>query len=207
MMTVQNIGEMLQLLEAAYGLSLYKDVNRENVVKLWSVMFADDDPAEVGIAVKNCIATLQFPPKIADIKSRMAQNKMAGQMTEMEVWQIIRRAVEDSNSREKASEIFGQLPKIIQRVVGSGSQLKAWRTVEDDQFETVVASNCMRTYRILAQREAGFYALPSDLQQVESWRIEAPKQTALPEPEKPKKVAYEKPEWMLRREANGEIFS
>ena len=206
MMTVQNIGEMLQLLEAAYGLSLYKDVNRENVVKLWSVMFADDDPAEVGVAVKNCIATLQFPPKIADIKSRMAQNKMAGQMTEMEAWQIIRRAVEDSNSREKASEIFGQLPKIIQRVVGSGSQLKAWRTVEDDQFETVVASNCMRTYRILAQREAGFYALPSDLQQVESWRIEAPKQIALPEPEKPKKVAYEKPEWMLRREANGETF-
>lgn len=200
MMTVKDIGSMLQLLEAAYGNVLYRDANRENVLHLWSVMFADDDPAEVGVAVKDCIATLQFPPKIADIKTRIANNRMAGQMTEMEVWAIIRDAVERSTSRDDAVKIFGQMPKIVQRTVGSASQLRAWRAVEDEQFETVIASNCQRSYRVLAQREAGYHALPPDIQQAESWRLEKPKQAELPEPEKPKKLAYEKPEWMIRRE-------
>ena len=198
MMTVKDIGSMLQLLEAAYGNVLYRDANRENVLNLWSVMFADDDPAEVGVAVKDCIATLQFPPKIADIKTRIANNRMAGQMTEMEVWAIIRDAVERSTSRDEAVKIFGQMPKIVQRTVGSASQLRAWRAVEDDQFETVIASNCQRSYRVLAQREAGYHALPPDIQQAESWRLEKPKQAELPEPEKPKTIGigFEPPEYM-----------
>ena len=197
MMTVKDIGLMLDLLEANFGAAMYKDTNRPAVVKLWSAMFADDDPSEVAIAVKDCIATLRFPPKIADIKSRMAQTRMQGQMTEMEAWQIIRAAVEEAYSYERADEIFWTLPKIIQRTVGSGRQIKAWRSVEDAQFETVIASNCMRTYRELAQREAGYHALPADLQQAESWRIEPQIRAALPGPVK---LAYEKPDWMIRRE-------
>ena len=204
MMTIKDIGEMLQLLEANYGSAFWKDTNRDNVVKLWSVMFADDDPSEVGIAVKDCIATLQFPPKIADIKSRIANNRMAGQMTEMEAWSVIRDAVERATSRQEAEKIFSQMPKILQRTVGSASQLRGWRVVDDANFETVVASNCQRTYRMLAQREAGYHALPTDIQQAEAWRIEKPTQAELPAPEAPKKLAYEKPEWMIRREQMGE---
>lgn len=203
MMTVKDIGLMLQLLEANYGTALYKETNRENVLKLWTVMFEDDDPAEVGVAVKDCIATLQFPPKIADIKSRISRNRLAGQMTEMEAWALIRDGVERAVSREKAQEIFGQLPEIIRRVVGSPSQLRGWRVVEDAQFETVIASNCQRTYRELAAREAGYHALPADIRQAEAWRIEKPKQAELPAPEAPKKVLYEKPDWMIRREELG----
>lgn len=206
MMTITDIGTMLQLLEANYGSGMYKDTNRENVLNLWTVMFEDDDPKEVAYAVKDCIATLQFPPKIADIKSRIAQNRMAGQLTEMEAWAVIRKAVEDSNSRAEADAIFEKLPKIIQRVVGSPSQLRAWRTVDDADFETVTASNCMRTYKVLAQREAGWHALPADMKDAEAWRIDGPKQDALPAGETPKKVSYEKPEWMIRREELGEKF-
>lgn len=198
MMTTKDIAALLTLLEANYGTALYRDTNRENVVKLWTVMFEADDPKEVGIAVKDCIATLQFPPKIADIKSRIANNRLAGQMTEMEAWAMIRDAVERSTSRDEAEKIFGQMPKIIQRTVGSASQLRGWRVVEDDQFETVIASNCQRTYRTLAQREAGYHALPPDIQQAESWRLEKPKQAELPAPEKPKVngIGFDPPEYM-----------
>ena len=198
MMTIQNIGPLLDLLEANYGAALYRDTNRDNVVKLWSVMFEADDPREVAIAVKDCIATLQFPPKVADIKSRIANNRLAGQLTEMEAWALIRDAVERSTSRDEAEKIFKQLPKIIRRTVGSASQLRGWRVVDDDQFETVVASNCQRTYRVLAQREAGYHALPPDIQQAETWRIETPKQAELPAPEKPKVngIGFEPPEYM-----------
>ena len=199
-MTVKDIGAMLDLLEAAYGSTFFKETNRGNVVKLWSAMFADDEPAEVAVAVKDCIATLQFPPKIADIKSRMANNRLAGQMTEMEAWAVIRDAVDRAESAKEARQIYDQLPKILQRCVGSPSQLRAWRLVTDEQFETVIASNVQRTYRALAQREAGYHALPSDIQQAESWRLDKPKQAELPAPEQPKPVQYEKPDWMIRRE-------
>lgn len=196
MMTIKDIGMMLQLLEANYGNGLYKDTDRENVINLWSVMFEDDDPAEVAIAVKDCIATLTFPPKVADIKTRISQNRLSGQMTEMEAWAIIRKATEDANSYEKAVEVYNAMPTIIQRVVCSPSQLRAWRTVEDEQFETVVCSNVLRSYRVMLQREAGYHALPSDIQKAEAWRIEAPKQAELPQP---KKLAYEPPEWMISK--------
>ena len=203
MMTIENIGAMLDLLEAAYGSGFYKDTDREKVLKLWTVMFADDDPAEVLIAVKDCISTLQFPPKVADIKSRIAQNHLAGQMTEMEAWAIIRDAVEHAISYPKAETLFEQMPKILQRVVGSPSQLRAWRAVDDSEFETVIASNCQRTYRTLAMREASYHALTSDVQESETWKINGAKNAALPEPEPPVKLAYEKPEWMIRREEMG----
>jgi len=206
MITKQNIADMMDLLVAAYGDKAFPQEPQKmaKVVNLWTIMFEHDDPREVLVAVKDCIATLQFPPKIADIKTRIAQNRLEGQMTEMEAWAHIRMAVEQSTSREKAEEIFEGLPKIIQRTVGSASQLRGWRVVNDEQFETVVASNCQRTYRQLAQREAGWHALPPDIQQAEVWRVETPKLAELPEPEQPKKLAYEKPDWMIRRERMNE---
>jgi len=204
MMTKSDIAQVMDLLTAAYGDKAFSQdpSQMQKVVNLWSVMFADDDPAEVLIAVKNCISTLQFPPKIADIKHRIAENRMAGQLTEMEAWALIRKAVEDSYSRSEAVTQFERLPKILQRVVGSASQLRAWRTVDDSDFETVTASNCMRTYRTLAQREAGYYALPADMQQAEAWRL--PTTTKQPEalPAAPK-LSFEKPDWMVLRETKG----
>ena len=210
MITKANIRDMMNLLLAAYGDKAFPTDNPEKmaqVFNLWTVMFETDEPMEVATAVKDCIATLQFPPKIADIKSRIAQNRMAGQLTEMEAWTIISNAVERSNSREEAQRIFDSLPKIIQRTVGSASKLRAWRSVEDEQFETVIASNCMRSYRTLAQREAGYYALPADMQKEESWRLDSHQPSlALSEP-KPK-IEYEKPEWMTeieKRPANPKV--
>ena len=203
MLTNENIGEMIDLLEANYGEKAFPQDPEKlaKTVKLWKVMFQDDDPKEVLIAVKDCIATLTFPPKIADIKSRIAQNRLTGQLTEAEMWQMIRKAVEDSGSYSEAKVQFEHLPKIVQGVAGSPSQLRAWRKVDDEQFETVIMSMCSRTYRTLAQREAGYHALPNDIKQVEQWRIDgAPKPEALPAPQPLKR---EKMEWEIRREEMG----
>ena len=200
-MTKEEIIKVLSLLEIAYGpKKFYADTNKEAVVYLWSVMFREDDATEVNRAVVNCISTLQFAPTIADIKTRIAEARMAGQMTEMEAWDLIRKASEYSNSREESKRQFDSLPPLLRKVVGSPSQLVAWRKVDDEKFETVVASNCMRSYKELAKREAGYYALPGQIQAKEEWRIEGPKENPNALPEAPKKLNYEKPEWMIRRE-------
>ena len=201
MMKVEDIGMMLELLESAYGNAFYKDTDQSKVLKLWTVMFAEDDPAEVAVAVKDCIATLQFPPKIADIKSRIAQNRLAGQLTEIEAWTIACEAVNNATSRAEAERVFETLPDVVKKTLASPSTLRAWRVIPDEQFQTVTMSQFCRTYRTVAEREANYHALPSDIQKLEQWKIDgAPKPEALPAPEK---LKYEKPEWMIRREEMG----
>lgn len=196
-MNQQEIAKVLEVLEDAYGVKkFYADSDKARVLRIWNIMFRDDDAIEVNRAVIDCIATLRYSPTIADIKTRMAQNRMEGQMTELEAWALIRRACEDSNGREESQKAYQSLPKILQKLCNP-SQLRAWRAVPDKEFETVIASNFQRSYAELAKREAGYHALPPQLQQSEQWRVEGPKQEELPAP---KKLSYEKPEWMIRRE-------
>ena len=194
MITQKDINAIMDLLVSAFGDKAYPNDPKQmaRVSYLWTVMFQDDDPKEVLVAVKNCIATLQFPPKIADIKARISQSRMAGQMTEMEAWQKIREAVENSYSVSDANRSFNKLSPILKKVVGSPSQLRAWYSCSTDTFEGVIASNVQRSYRELARREATYYALPKDLQTEQSWMVEEPKDvTMLPEP-KPQKSFEER---------------
>ena len=184
-MNIQEIGQLMELLEANYGASLYKETPKEKVLKLWQVMFQDDNPLEVGAAVKDCIATLTFPPKIADIKSRISQLRMAGQATPMEAWTQVYRAVMDCEGRASARKQFEKLPPIAQELIGEPDQLLDWKEVDGKQLTTVVASNFMKSYQIKAEREASYHALPADMQKVEEWKLpkgkEEPKE--LPKPE------------------------
>ena len=188
MITSKDTNMMIDLIVSAYGDKAFPVDDPKKLAKvmnLWSVMFQDDDPAEVLIAVKDCIATLQFPPKIADIKSRIAQSRMAGQPTEMEAWTMVYKAVIDADRIGKAQKLFYDLPPIAQELVGLPEQLLDWHSVSREHLSSVVASNFMRSYKIKAEREASYHALPADIQKVEAWKLpkEQEKPKSLPEPE------------------------
>lgn len=205
-MTPKELSAVMDRLEKYYR-NYYSGMDKKEVFAAWFDMFKDDDAAEVNRAVVAYICTNTFPPTVAGIKTLMAENRMAGQMTEMQAWQKIRDAVDFSTNRDEARKQYDQLSPILKKLAGSPSQLVSWRKVNEDTFEGVIASNVQRSYRELARREAVFYAIPGQLQAEQTWRVEGPKdQTALPDAEKPKKIAFEKPEWMLKREANGEVF-
>lgn len=194
MITKQNIVQMMDLLVAAYGEKAFPTGNADMMTKtvnLWSVMFAEDEPEEVLLAVKNCISTSQYAPRIADIKQRIAQSRMAGQMTEMEAWVRIRKAVKKAGTSAEANQAFSEMPQILRKVVGEPGTLKEWRGVSLDTLEGVIASNCQRSYRELAKNEATFNALPKDIQRKSSWMVSEPEAVMLPEP-KPQKSHEER---------------
>ena len=194
MMTQKNIEMVMDLLVAAYGEKAYPTADPKQMAKvsnLWSVMFAEDEPNEVLTAVKNCIATSQFAPKIADIKQRIAQSRMAGQMTEMEAWISIRKAIKKSGTSAEANQAFMDLPAILRKVIGEPSTLKEWRGVSLDTLEGVIASNVQRSYRDLARQEATYNALPRDMQRSSGWMVSEPEAAMLPEP-KPQKSHEER---------------
>lgn len=182
MMTIRDIGLMMEVLEANYGQKFYDGVNKDNVIVLWQKMFADDDPKEVMKGVLNCVNTMPYKPTIADIRQRMAQSKMAGQMTELEAFQTISKAVDDATSKDEAVKAFTALPPVLRKLVSSPSWLRKWRTVSEESFNTVVMSQIVRSYRELAKWEADYHALPKQLQELEQWRIESPSLDGLPEP-------------------------
>lgn len=159
---------VMAVLKAAYP-GYYRGMSRKDadgIVGLWTDMFAEDDPAAVGAAVKALIATdaKGFPPHIGAVKEKLRQISQPAQMSPAEAWGMVWRAVQRSgyNSREE----FDRLPDTLRRLVGSPEQLKAWSQMDADTVQSVIASNFQRSYQARAKQEADFMALPEDVKKI-----------------------------------------
>ena len=188
MMTTEDIGKMLDLLESNYGAKFFDGVDRKNVISLWSTIFKDDDPSLVLQGVLACINTSPYKPAIADIRIWMAKSQMGGQMTSIEAFNEISKAVDKAYDRESATKLYNGMSPILQTVVGSPSRLISWHNVSDESFQTVIMSAIRESYRELSKREADYYALPKQLQKSEEYLIKEPNPAALPEAEIEKSV-------------------
>ena len=73
-MTKKETINLFGILIAAYpNFDKFKDDNQvEGMVNMWASLFADDDSAIVGLAVKKHIMTSKWPPSIAEIREIMA---------------------------------------------------------------------------------------------------------------------------------------
>lgn len=73
-MTKKETIGLFSILIAAYpNFDKFKDDSQvEGMVNMWAMMFADDDSAIVGLAVKKHIMTSKWPPSIAEIREIMA---------------------------------------------------------------------------------------------------------------------------------------
>jgi len=150
---------ILRLLKANYP-QAYKvspqDAN--DIVNLWMVMF--NEPFEVVFeAVKALICTNTFPPSIADVKNKIQLICTAPQLTEIEAWGLVYKAI--SNSYYNAQESFDSLPKVIQEVVKTPLQLREWSMMDTDTVSSVISSNFMRSYKVKAQHFNELQKLPT----------------------------------------------
>ena len=129
-------------------------------------MFADDRPDLVAAAVKSFVVTdtKGYPPHIGVIKDKMRLFTTPEAMTEQEAWGLVRKAL--SNSLYHSDEEYNALPRLIQSLVGSPSQLKEWALMDESTVQSVVASNFMRSYRARAKHQEEFDALPEDVKQI-----------------------------------------
>lgn len=133
-------------------------------VTLWSKMFADEPYRLVEAAVFAHIASSTKPPTVAHIKEAIAKLQAPEIMTEQEAANIILRAA--ANGVYGAKEEFEKLPPILQRVVHSPHQLKEWALMDSATVQSVIASNLMRSYRAVSQREKEIQALPESIKEL-----------------------------------------
>ena len=164
-MTYDETLKIFAVLKANYG-NFYKNMSRidaEAQVSLWTEMFEDTPYEVVGMAVKAFIATDVdgYPPNVGRIKQEIRKLSEKEQMTEQEAIAVIMKATR--NGLYGAEKEYEKLPAVLKRLVGSPEQLRAWARMPVDELQTVVASNLMRSYKAIAQREEYEKALPSSI--------------------------------------------
>lgn len=151
------------MLEANYEPQFAKRsvVNKQAMVKLWEDQFLDKDFGLVKAAVDAYIAadTTGFVPNVGQINEQIRVLTTGGRMTEQEAVTILMKAIR--NGLYGAEDEFKKLPPILQRLAGSPEQIRAWARMDEDEINTVVASNLMRSYRAISQKEELYQMLPS----------------------------------------------
>ena len=167
-MTYDETLKIFAVMKANYN-NFYKSMSRidaQAVVSLWAEMFADVSYNMVGAAVKAYIATdtTGYPPNVGQINEQIRKLTQPEEMTEQEAVNLILKAA--SNGYYGAQEEFDKLPPVLQRLVGHPSQLRSYALMDEHELQTVVSSNLMRSYRVIAKREAETQALPASLQQM-----------------------------------------
>lgn len=167
-MTLTETFKIIAVLKANYpfmdkGLTIDEIEGRTN---LWAEMFADDDYRIVGGAVKAYIANDEtgYAPNVGQIKSYIRKLTEPDEMTEQEAVNLILKAAANSGYNSQAE--FEKLPPVLQRLVGSPSQLKEWALMDSSVVNSVVSSNLMRSFKAVAQQEKEIKALPSSVRQI-----------------------------------------
>lgn len=164
-MTKKEMAEILAIMQANYpddfrGMS---DAAMHGKINLWYMQFRDDDYKEVMAAVMAHIAsdTNRFMPPVGVIKAKLVEIRQPEQMTEMEAWGLVLKAI--GNSSYNSGEEFKKLPPVLQRLVGAPSQLREWASMDSETLNSVVASNFQRSYKVRAKSEREYLALPSSV--------------------------------------------
>lgn len=160
--------KIMAVLKAAYP-NYYRGMDRnelDGVVNLWQSMFDEEPYPLVGAAVKAHISTdtKGFPPVIGQIKEAVRKLTQPEEMTELEAWEQVRRAL--SRSAYNSAEEFAALPESLRRIVGSPAVLREWSQLPVDEVQTVVASNFQRSYRARASHERERAALPGEVKRL-----------------------------------------
>ena len=166
-MTLEETSAVMDVLTVAYP-QFYRhqtDAEKLMAATLWADMFSDEPVSVVLAAVKALIASDDkgYPPVIGAVKSKIRLLTTPKEMTEQEAWALVAKAV--GNSIWEAKKEYDKLPPVIQRIVGSHTQLREWAVMDSQALHSVVASNFQRSYRARAAHEREYMALPSSVRQ------------------------------------------
>ena len=164
-MNRQELLQIFALLEANYEPQFAKKttLNKKAMVNLWEEHFIDKDYNLVKAAVNAYISTdiTGYVPNVGQINAQIRKLTQPDQMTEQEAVALIMEAAK--NGLYGAEEEYNKLPPVLKRLAGSPEQIRVWARMDEDEINTVVASNLMRSYRTIAEQEELQQTLPSSV--------------------------------------------
>lgn len=162
-----------------------------------------DIPYEVAsAAAQKYMQTQKFPPTIADIREIAAEITHEEEMSELEAWSLVYKAI--CNSNYGAEEEFNKLPKACQVALGNPAALREMATLEMDTVGSVEQSHFIRNYRAAVKRMKEDQQINPELRamigEMQPDRIEV-KITAIEDKQEEKPEPKERPDsrWVSER--------
>ena len=158
---------IMAILETAYPAYYAKRDNQQRMeaVNLWADLFADDPAPVVAAAVKAIIVSGgAFPPSIGEIKNKMHDLTTPSGLSETEAWALVSKAIRNGIYGYDAE--FAKLPPTVQAAVGRAEQLREWAVMDENDVQSVVASNFMRGYKTVQKRERETALIPDSVKEL-----------------------------------------
>lgn len=153
----------------------------KTLVRLMCTAWPNYHPENIAETVSlwhKLLESYPFPLMAAALQAYMLQNNAfapaPGQLiaiipreeghSELEAWGMVRKAIR--NGSYGAEEEFYKLPEDIQKAVGSPEQLRAWAIAPEEDTETVMQSNFLRSYRTVKKREEQLAGIPANIRNI-----------------------------------------
>lgn len=148
-MTREKVIELLMIIDATYP--NFNPGNLKDTADAWEFVLADYDYSQISVALKNFMIsdTKGFAPTPGQLIGQIHELEDLGDLSEIEATTLIMKAVR--NSAYNSDKEFAKLPPMVQKAVGSASQLRMW-AVDDHFNQSVVESNVQRVYRSVAKQ-------------------------------------------------------
>ncbi|MBO6015294.1 MAG: hypothetical protein J6S50_05680 [Oscillospiraceae bacterium] len=140
----------------------YQPPSMADAIDLWTALLADYTYQIVSAALQTYImAGHAFAPTPGQLVATIP--KKEGR-TELEAWDMVRRSLRNGIYGAKAE--YEKLPEDVRKAVGSPDQLRAWAMAPEDETETVMQSNFLRSYRAVQERKRTIDALPEKVRDI-----------------------------------------
>lgn len=160
-MTRDDTKRLMAIIVGAY--TNFKPDDMKLTVDVWSTLLADYDFDGIVMALQAYITsdTKGFPPNVGQILEKYNAIKNPQQMNGQEAWALVSKALR--NGYYKAQEEYDNLPPVVQKAVGSPSNLHNWSMTDEKTVETVIASNFMKSYEVECKRERELQTMPLNI--------------------------------------------
>lgn len=144
----------------------YHPVDLTATVNTWTIMLEEYSYEEVSMALKAFVTsdTSGFAPSPGQLIERIKTISTPQSLSETEAWLLVSKALR--NGSYGAQEEFEKLPPIIQKCIGSPTQLRNWAQTKNESVENVIQSNFMRTYRTEVKRAEEIEKMPTEIKKM-----------------------------------------
>lgn len=160
-MTIKDARKLIAVFMVTYP--NYKPIDTELAAATWADAMSEYTYEQVSVALKMYLktSTSGFAPTPGQLIEKIQVVTQPELLSETEAWAIVRSSL--SRCGYYSVEEFEKFPPIIQKAVGSPSQLRVW-ALDQDYNEGVVSAQFVRVYRALAEKQKDFDKMPSNIQ-------------------------------------------
>lgn len=150
----------------------FKPDDMKMTVDVWTSLLNDYTYKDMMLALQAYITTepSAFAPSVGQLIAKLQKVTMPEQLNEMEAWDMVAKALSDSTYHSQ--ERFAELPKVVQKAVGSANQLRSW-AIDSDFNMGVAQSNFIRSYRAEKDRAEELAKLPKGIQAIATQTVKA----------------------------------